>query len=101
MPCECHAHHASVFINDNESGLHHEYEVWLEKLAPHAPTSQYHHNRTGEDNADAHLKRQFIGREVVMPDQILKLGTFGISIWWDIYFLSEAEQDSPESKLNL
>src|SRR5687768_8709612 len=46
---------ASVFINDNESGLLHDYEVWLEQLAPHAPTSQYHHNRTGEDNADAHL----------------------------------------------
>ena len=58
---------ASVFINDNESGLHHDYEVWLEKLAPHAPTSQYHHNRTGEDNADAHMKRQIMGREVVSP----------------------------------
>src|ERR1043166_5466533 len=54
---------ASVFINDNESGLHHDYDVWLEKLAPHAPTSQYHHNRTGEDNADAHLKRQIIDRK--------------------------------------
>src|SRR5688500_741841 len=54
--CLCNAMHitASVFINDNESGLHHDYEVWLEKLAPHAPTSQYHRNRTGEDNADAH-----------------------------------------------
>jgi hypothetical protein len=48
---------ASVFINDDESGLHHDYEVWLEKLAPHAPIDQYWHNRTGEDNADAHLKR--------------------------------------------
>src|SRR4026208_304378 len=57
---------ASVFINDNESGLLHDYEVWLEKLAPHAPTGQYHHNRTGEDNADAHLKRQIMGREVVV-----------------------------------
>ena len=57
---------ASVFINDDERGLHHDYEVWLEKLAPHAPTSQYHHNRTGEDNADAHLKRQVMGREVVV-----------------------------------
>jgi len=57
---------ASVFINDNESGLHHDYDVWLEKLAPHAPTSQYHHNRTGEDNADAHLKRQIMSREVVV-----------------------------------
>jgi secondary thiamine-phosphate synthase enzyme len=48
---------ASVFINDDESGLHHDYEIWLEKLAPHEPTSDYRHNRTGEDNADAHLKR--------------------------------------------
>src|SRR5436190_20924363 len=57
---------ASVFINDDESGLHHDYDVWLEKLAPHAPTSQYRHNDTGEDNADAHLKRQVMGREVVV-----------------------------------
>ena len=57
---------ASVFINDDESGLHHDYDVWLEKLAPHAPIDQYWHNRTGEDNADAHLKRQIIGREVVV-----------------------------------
>ena len=57
---------ASVFINDNESGLHHDYDVWLEKLAPHAPVSAYQHNRTGEDNADAHLKRQIMGREVVV-----------------------------------
>ena len=55
---------ASVFINDDESGLHHDYEVWLEELAPHAPIDQYWHNRTGEDNADAHLKRQVMGREV-------------------------------------
>ena len=52
---------ASVFINDAEDGLLHDYEVWLEKLAPHAPTAQYRHNRTGEDNADAHLKRQVMG----------------------------------------
>ena len=57
---------ASVFINDDESGLHHDYEAWLERLAPHAPTSQYRHNDTGEDNADAHLKRQVMGREVVV-----------------------------------
>jgi secondary thiamine-phosphate synthase enzyme len=49
---------ASVFINDDEPGLHHDYEIWLEKIAPHAPTSAYRHNQTGEDNADAHLKRQ-------------------------------------------
>ena len=57
---------ASVFINDDESGLHADYESWLERLAPHAPTSQYRHNRTGEDNADAHMKRQVMGREVVV-----------------------------------
>jgi secondary thiamine-phosphate synthase enzyme len=57
---------ASVFINDAEDGLLHDYEVWLEKLAPHAPTKNYQHNRTGEDNADAHLKRQIMGREVVV-----------------------------------
>jgi len=57
---------ASVFINDNESGLHQDYEKWLEELAPHEPVSQYRHNRTGEDNADAHLKRQIMGREVVV-----------------------------------
>ena len=57
---------ASVFINDNESGLHHDYEKWLEELAPHEPVDQYEHNKTGEDNADAHLKRQVMGREVVV-----------------------------------
>src|SRR5450756_1382152 len=56
---------ASVFINDDESGLHQDYEAWLEQLAPHAPTSRYRHNDIGEDNADAHLKRQVMGREVV------------------------------------
>lgn len=57
---------ASVFINDDESGLHQDYEKWLEQLAPHEPISQYQHNRTGEDNGDAHLKRQVMGREVVV-----------------------------------
>ena len=57
---------ASVFINDDESGLHQDYEKWLEKLAPHEPVSQYRHNETGEDNADAHMKRQVMGREVVV-----------------------------------
>ena len=60
---------ASVFINDNENGLHHDYEQWLEKLAPHEPVAGYRHNRTGEDNADAHLKRQIMGREVVWPSR--------------------------------
>ncbi len=57
---------ASVFINDDERGLHHDYQAWLEKLAPHAPVNQYRHNDTGEDNADAHIKRQIMGREVVV-----------------------------------
>lgn len=57
---------ASVFINDNESGLHDDYEKWLEELAPHEPLSRYKHNLTGEDNGDAHLKRQVMGREVVV-----------------------------------
>jgi secondary thiamine-phosphate synthase enzyme len=57
---------ASVFINDDdESGLHHDYDIWLEKLAPHEPVSQYRHN-VGEDNADAHMKRQIMGCEVVV-----------------------------------
>ena len=57
---------ASVFINDDESGLHHDYETWLEGLAPHEPLGRYRHNDTGEDNADAHIKRQIMGREVVV-----------------------------------
>ena len=57
---------ASVFINDDEAGLHRDYDVWLGKLAPHDPVDWYHHNRTGEDNGDAHLKRQLMGREVVI-----------------------------------
>src|ERR671919_743522 len=74
---------ASVFINDDESGLHHDYEVWLEKLAPHAPTSQYHHNRTGEDNADAHLKRQIMGREVVVA---ITNGKLDFGPWEQIFY---------------
>ena len=65
----CNAMHitASVFINDNEPGLHHDYEKWLEELAPFDPSPErYRHNRTGEDNADAHMKRQIMGREVVV-----------------------------------
>ncbi|MGE3181821.1 MAG: secondary thiamine-phosphate synthase enzyme YjbQ [Phycisphaerae bacterium] len=74
---------ASVFINDDESGLHADYEKWLEALAPHAPTSQYKHNLTGEDNADAHLKRQIMGREVVVAvtDGKLDFGT-----WEQIFY---------------
>jgi secondary thiamine-phosphate synthase enzyme len=74
---------ASVFINDNESGLHHDYDVWLEKLAPHEPTSQYHHNRTGEDNADAHLKRQIMGREVVVA---ITNGKLDFGPWEQIFY---------------
>jgi secondary thiamine-phosphate synthase enzyme len=81
----CNAMHitASVFINDDESGLHHDYEVWLEKLAPHEPISQ--HNRTGEDNGDAHLKRQVMGREVTVAitDGQLDFGT------WERIFYGE------------
>ena len=74
---------ASVFINDDERGLHHDYEVWLEKLAPHAPTGQYHHNRTGEDNADAHLKRQVMGREVVVA---ITGGKLDFGPWEQIFY---------------
>jgi secondary thiamine-phosphate synthase enzyme len=74
---------ASVFINDDESGLHQDYEKWLEHLAPHAPISQYLHNRTGEDNADAHLKRQVMGREVVVAVTGAKLD-FGP--WEQIFY---------------
>ena len=83
----CNAMHitASVFINDDEPGLHHDYEVWLEKLAPHEPISQYQHNRTGEDNGDAHLKRQVMGREVTVAitDGQLDFGT------WERIFYGE------------
>lgn len=74
---------ASVFINDDESGLHHDYEVWLEKLAPHEPTSAYQHNRTGEDNADAHLKRQIMGREVVVA---ITNGKLDLGPWEQIFY---------------
>jgi secondary thiamine-phosphate synthase enzyme len=74
---------ASVFINDDERGLHHDYEVWLEELAPHAPTSHYHHNRTGEDNADAHLKRQVMGREVVVA---VTKGKLDFGPWEQIFY---------------
>ena len=74
---------ASVFINDDESGLHHDYDVWLEKLAPHAPTSQYRHNDTGEDNADAHIKRQVMGREVVVA---ITNGKLDFGPWEQIFY---------------
>lgn len=74
---------ASVFINDDESGLHHDYEKWLEGLAPHEPVSQYRHNRTGEDNADAHLKRQVMGREVVVA---ITAGKLDFGPWEQIFY---------------
>jgi secondary thiamine-phosphate synthase enzyme len=74
---------ASVFINDDESGLHHDYEVWLENLAPHEPISRYQHNRTGEDNGDAHLKRQVMGREVVVA---VTEGRLDFGPWEQIFY---------------
>ena len=74
---------ASVFINDDESGLHQDYEKWLEALAPHEPTSQYRHNLTGEDNADAHMKRQVMGREVVVA---ITEGHLDFGPWEQIFY---------------
>jgi secondary thiamine-phosphate synthase enzyme len=81
----CNAMHitASVFINDDEIGLHHDYERWLERLAPHEPVSQYLHNRTGEDNGDAHLKRQVMGREVVVA---VTGGKLDFGPWEQIFY---------------
>ncbi len=73
---------ASVFINDDESGLHRDYEQWLERLAPHAPVSQYQHN-VGEDNADAHMKRQIMGREVVVA---ITQGRLDFGTWERIFY---------------
>ena len=83
---------ASVYINDNESGLIQDYDDWLEKLAPHAPTTQYRHNRTGEDNADAHLKRQVMGREVVVA---ITDGKLDFGPWEQIFY---AEFDGRRKK---
>ena len=74
---------ASVFINDDERGLHHDYEAWLERLAPHAPIEQYRHNDTGEDNADAHLKRQVMGREVTVA---VTGGKLDFGPWEQIFY---------------
>jgi secondary thiamine-phosphate synthase enzyme len=74
---------ASVFINDDESGLHADFEVWLEGLAPHDPVSKYRHNRTGEDNADAHLKRTIMGREVVVA---ITRGRLDFGPWEQIFY---------------
>jgi len=74
---------ASVFINDNETGLHHDYDKWLEELAPHEPIDKYEHNKTGEDNADAHLKRQVMGREVVVA---ITSGDLDFGPWEQIFY---------------
>jgi secondary thiamine-phosphate synthase enzyme len=74
---------ASVFINDDEPGLHHDFEVFLEGLAPHEPISQYHHNRTGEDNGDAHVKRQLFGREVVVA---ITGGQLDFGPWEQVFY---------------
>ncbi len=74
---------ASVFINDDESGLHHDYDAWLEKVAPHEPVSQYRHNDTGEDNADAHTKRQIMGREVVVA---VTEGRLDFGKWEQVFY---------------
>ena len=83
---------ASVYINDAESGLIRDYDAWLEELAPHEPTSQYHHNRTGEDNGDAHLKRQIMGREVVVA---ITDGRLDFGPWEQIFY---AEFDGRRKK---
>lgn len=86
---------ASVFINDDETGLHKDYEKWLEGLAPHSPTNQYEHNKTGEDNADAHLKRQVMGREVVVA---ITNGKLDFGPWEQIFY---GEFDGRRKKLVL
>jgi secondary thiamine-phosphate synthase enzyme len=83
---------ASVFINDDEEGLHSDYDVWLERLAPHAPIDQYRHNETGEDNADAHLKRQIMGREVIVA---ITDGKIDFGPWEQIFY---GEFDGRRSK---
>ena len=74
---------SSVFVNDDEGGLHADFERWLEQLAPHEPTSVYEHNRTGEDNADAHLKRQIMGREVVLA---VTDGKLDLGPWEQVFY---------------
>ncbi len=86
---------ASVFINDDEGGLHNDYEKWLEGLAPHEPVDQYDHNKTGEDNADAHLKRQVMGREVIVAITNGKLD-FGP---WEQIFYGEFDGKRPKKVL--
>ena len=83
--CLCNSMHisSSVFINDDESGLHHDFDVWLENLAPHEPIASYWHNRTGEDNADAHIKRQLMGREVMVA---ITNGHLDFGPWEQIFY---------------
>jgi len=90
----CNAMHitASVYINDDESGLIEDYDEWLEQLAPHEPVSKYKHNRTGEDNADAHLKRQIMGREVTVA---ITDGKLDLGPWEQIFY---AEFDGRRQK---
>ena len=90
----CNAMHitASVYINDDESGLIEDYDEWLEQLAPHEPVSKYRHNRTGEDNADAHLKRQIMGREVTVA---ITDGKLDLGPWEQIFY---AEFDGKRQK---
>jgi secondary thiamine-phosphate synthase enzyme len=83
---------ASVFINDDESGLHKDFEIWLEELAPHDPIEQYKHNGTGEDNADAHLKREIMGREVIVA---ITNGKLDFGPWEQIFY---AEFDGRRNK---
>jgi len=84
---------SSVFVNDDERGLHHDFGVWLEKLAPFDPDpNHYHHNRTGEDNADAHLKRQIMGREVVVA---ITKGKLDLGPWEQIFY-GEFDGDRPK-----
>jgi secondary thiamine-phosphate synthase enzyme len=83
---------SSVFINDDESGLHADYDTWLEKIAPHEPVASYQHNRTGEDNADAHMKRQVMGREVVVA---VTNGKLDFGTWEQIFY---GEFDGRRSK---
>lgn len=74
---------ASVFVNDDEPGLHRDYRAWLERLAPHEPVSEYRHNETGEDNADAHLKRQIMGREAVLA---VTAGKLDLGPWEAVFY---------------
>jgi secondary thiamine-phosphate synthase enzyme len=83
---------ASVFINDNEGGLHKDFDIWLEKLAPHGPIELYKHNETGEDNADAHMKRQIMGREVLVA---ITNGRLDFGPWDQIFY---GEFDGQRSK---